>query len=77
MYSQASTPYARMVDKCNTEDFVNRESLNNFCFLKEYQWSCRTQFNEISMHDGLKLSQLGRCIGQQSRNRRLQVAGPR
>ena len=32
---------------------------------------------KISMHCGLKLSQLSRCIGQQSRNRKLQVAGPR
>ena len=46
-------------------------------FLKKYQLSCRAQFNKISRHYGLKLSQLSRCIDQQSRNRKLQVAGPR
>ena len=57
--------------------FCRQGATHQFLFLKKYQLSCRAQFKKISMHCGLKLSQLSRCIGQQSRNRKLQVAGPR
>ena len=50
--------------------FCRQGATHQFLFLKKYQLSCRAQFNKISMHGGLKLS-------QQSRNRKLQVAGPR
>ena len=57
--------------------FCKQGAIHQFLFLKKYQLSCRAQFNKVSMHGGLTLSQLSRCIGQQSRNRKLQVAGPR
>jgi hypothetical protein len=64
------------VEKYNTENFIDSEPFTKILFLK-YELLCKAQFNKISMHGELKLSQLSRWIGQQSRNRRLQVAGPR